>query len=422
MKVLWISNVLFPEACKELGISPPVVGGWMHSGANSLVEINPQIKLAVACLYNGNKLLVLENYHIIHYLIPREGRKQNYNCKLEKYFKEIDLNFNPDIIHIHGTEYPHSLACLKAFGSNKVVVSIQGLVNIYSKFYLGGIPKNEIRKNISIRDLLRNDSLLKQQKRMGKRGSFEIELLKNSKHIIGRTTWDSTNTWAINPKASFHFCNETLRSEFYKKKWDIKKCKRYSIFLSQGHYPIKGLQQIIEALPIILIHFPEAKIYVAGNNILNKPWYKKNGFAKYIDKLIVENYISKDNLSFLGTLNENQMVEQYASANVFLCPSIIENSPNSIGEAQLVGTPCVASYVGGTMDMIKDGETGLLYRYEEIAQLAKHICSIFNDDKLAKYISDNAHFEALKRHDRKNNAFILNSIYAEIINEITLDL
>jgi glycosyltransferase involved in cell wall biosynthesis len=422
MKVLWISNVIFPDACKELNITSPVVGGWMHSGASSLIDVNPFIKLAVACLYKGDKLITIENYNIIYYLIPGEALKQKYNSKLERYFKEIGLKFNPDIIHIHGTEYPHSLACLKTFGSSKVVVSIQGLVNNYSKFYLGGIPKNEIRKNISFRDLLRNDSLLKQQKRMEKRGTFEIELLKNVKHIIGRTTWDSANIWAINPKASYHFCNETLRAEFYKKKWDIRKCKRHSIFLSQGHYPIKGLQQIIEALPIILKHFPESKIYVAGYDFLNKPWYIKNGFANYIKMLLSKNNISKDKLSFLGTLNENQMVEHYASFHVFLCPSIIENSPNSIGEAQLVGTPCIASYVGGTMDMIKDGETGLLYRYEEIVQLANHICSIFKDDSLAEYISDNAHCEALKRHDRINNAFILNSIYCEIIDENTFDL
>jgi len=421
MNVLWLSNVLFPDVCKELNIIPPSVGGWMHSGATLLIDLNPSIKLAVVCLYSGDKLKYIDNYAISYFLIPETGGNQSYNSKLEKYFKEIKLNFKPDIIHIHGTEYPHSLACLKACGSNNVIVSIQGLVSIFAKYYLGGILEKEVRNNRSLRDFIRNDSLLQQQNRMKERGAYEIELIKSVKHIIGRTSWDSSNTWAINSNATYHFCNETLRPSFYKKRWDIKKCQKYSIFLSQAHYPIKGIQQIIKALPIILKHFPQTKVYVAGNDFMNTPWYKKNGFANYLEMLIKQTQVSKDKLIFLGTLNENQMAELYASSHVFLCPSAIENSPNSVGEAQLVGTPCLASYVGGTMDMIQDGKTGLLYRFEEIPLLAKQICRIFENDDLAISLSKKAHDVALIRHDKINNASQLNSIYKQMMNESILD-
>ena len=36
MKVLWISNIIFPEACNDLRMTPPVVGGWMQAGAIAL--------------------------------------------------------------------------------------------------------------------------------------------------------------------------------------------------------------------------------------------------------------------------------------------------------------------------------------------------------------------------------------------------
>lgn len=422
MKVLWLSNVLFPDVCNELKITPPVVGGWMFAGAKMLMDASPSIKLAVASLYSGDKLRSFENYAITYFLIPDKGGNQFYNYLFENYFKEIKIKFKPDLIHIHGTEYPHSLAYIKACGSKNVVVSIQGLVSIFAKHYLGGIPKNDVVKSRSFRDIVRNDSLLQQQKRMEKRGSYEIELIKSVKHIIGRTSWDSSNTWAINSMASYHFCNETLRSSFYKKRWNLESCKKYSIFLSQGHYPIKGIQHLIQALPFILQHFPQTKVYVAGNDFMNTPWYKKNGFANYLEKLMEEVQVSKDNLNFLGTLNENQMVDQYTSAHVFLCPSIIENSPNSVGEAQLIGTPCVASYVGGTMDMIQDGKTGLLYRFEEISLLAKQICRIFENDDLAISLSEKAHDVALIRHDKIKNVSQLNSIYKQMMNESIFDL
>ena len=72
-------------------------------------------------------------------------------------------------------------------------------------------------------------------------------------------------------------------------------------------------------------------------------------------------------------------------------------SPNSVGEAQLIGTPCIASYTGGIMDMITDNETGFLYRYEEIALLAQRVCELFENSKLCEklifvYSSQNRFF------------------------------
>ena len=422
MKVLWLSNVLFPEVCKELNIEPPVVGGWMHSGAEMLMNHNPNIKLAVASLYAGNELHCIEKYAIIYYLIPTKGSNQTYNLNLEKYYKEITTNYQPDIVHIHGSEYPHSLAYVKACGSSKVVVSIQGLVSIYAKHYLGGILEKEIQKNRTLRDVLRKDSLLQQQKKMKRRGVYEIELLKSVQHLIGRTSWDLSNTCGINPKVTYHFCNETLRSSFYKKRWELENCQKHSIFLSQAHYPIKGIQQLIQALPLVLEHFPQTKVYVAGNDFITLPWYRKNNFASYLEKLMLKTRVSRNQIIFLGSLSENQMAEQYRLAHIFVCPSAIENSPNSVGEAQLIGTPCVASYVGGTMDMIKDGETGLLYRFEENALLAKHICTLFADADLSNAISIKARKKAQQRHDKNINASQLNSIYTKISNEIIFDL
>lgn len=64
------------------------------------------------------------------------------------------------------------------------------------------------------------------------------------------------------------------------------------------------------------------------------------------------------------------MKQEYLNANVFICPSSLENSPNSLGEAQILGTPCLASYVGGIPDMMF-GNEGYLYRFEEIEMLAE---------------------------------------------------
>jgi glycosyltransferase involved in cell wall biosynthesis len=416
MKVLWLSNVLFPDVCKEINIETPNISSWVYSGAMALMQVNPEIELAVAALYSGKELMCISNYRIIYYLVPNKGGDVKYNYKLESYYKEIALRFAPDIVHIHGSEYPHSLAYVKACGGKNVIVSIQGMVSVIANYYLGGISKEEIKRNITLRDIVRGDSILVQQKKMRKRGDYERELIKSVNHIVGRTSWDKSNVWTINSGANYHFCNETLRSLFYNHQWTNEGCRKHSIFISQAYYPIKGIHMLIKALPMILRYFPDTKVYVAGNDFFNVEKFRKNGFVNYTEKLMKRLGV-RDCIEFLGELDESEMVKQYLSAHVFVCPSAIENSSNSLGEAQLIGTPCVASYVGGTMDMITDGETGFLYRFEEAPLLAKRICEIFEDKELAERISFNEHKVAAVRHDKVLNATTMNNIYKRIFNE-----
>ena len=163
-----------------------------------------------------------------------------YNKKVEKYFEDIIEEIQPDIIHIFGTEYPHTLAminvCERLSIIDKVVINIQGLISICAKHYYSGIP-NRIINDYTLRDLIKRDNINNQQNKFQQRGKFEIEALKKAKHVIGRTDWDKVCTSQINPTLNYHFCNETLRTEFYKHKWKIEKCEKNSIFISQWNYP-----------------------------------------------------------------------------------------------------------------------------------------------------------------------------------------
>lgn len=417
MKVLWITNTLFPDLCGELGIATPLGGGWVSSSAMTLLKLYPSIQLGVATLHNVEKQKTYIINGITYFLLPSFNDKEKYNQDWEILWKDIQFKFQPDLVHLHGTEYPYGLAYIKACGINRVVASIQGLVTIYARYYLGGINEKKFKSTITLRDIYKQDTILSQQKKLSSRGELEKSLIQSLHHIIGRTSWDKAHIWAINPTSKYHFCNETLREEFYQDRWNLNSCERYSIFLSQAHYPIKGLQQMIKALPIILYHYPKTKVYVAGNNFVTKRGWRLNGFGKYIQQLMKEKGVS-DKIIFTGILSENEICERYLTSHVFVCPSAIENSSNSIGEAQLLGVPCVASCVGGMADIIQNFETGLLYPYEEIEMLASAICKIFSDDQLANKLSKQSKEVATIRHDKITNANVLYSIYDLICKEL----
>ena len=414
MNILWITNILFPEATQLLtgGGELKTSGGWMIGAANALLN-RQDIKLTVASVSNKvSKLTRLEGKQIVYYIIPWGKGNFRINPEYNPYWKTIQDEVNPDVVHIHGTEYSHGYAYMEACGSENVVISIQGLTSASSYYYYYGMTKWDIYSNLTLRDLLKG-TIIDGQKSFKHRGEIEKAMLQKCKHIIGRTSWDRARTWAINPNAKYHFCNETLRNEFYDGSvWDYHQCSKHSIFLSQANYPIKGLHLFLKAMPLILRHYPNTIVRIAGNDITKtESLYDKlkmMGYGLYIKRLIRKLKLD-GKVVFTGNLNAEEMKKEYLKSNVFICPSTIENSPNSLGEAQILGVPCIASYVGGIADMMYGNEENL-YRFEEIEMLAEKVCRIFSDEENQKNMIDTAQ----KRHNPNTNSSMLFSIYESI--------
>jgi L-malate glycosyltransferase len=416
MRILWITNTIFPAPSKAFGFPYPVVGGWMYALEKQL-KLTKDIKLAIATVYKGQEIKSIEIDGVLYYLLPSK-LMDNGQESLGLNWKNICNEFNPDIIHIHGTEHTHGLECMRSCPEMNYVISIQGLISICSRYYYAGIKQLEIIKHITIRDIIRLDSLFQANKNFGRRGIFEKEFIKRSQHIIGRTSWDYTHAKTINPKINYHFCNEILRDSFYNSsKWNVNHKNEFTIFLSQATEPLKGLHQVIKAVALLKEDFPEIKIRIAGQNILRNTSllerFKRGGYGSYLQNMIVKFKLQK-HICFTGTLGEEQMVAEYKNAHIFICPSSIENSPNSLGEAQLIGVPTISAYVGGIPDMVTHGESGLLYRFEEVEMLAENIREIFTNDNLAVRLSINGTKAAEKRHNIQINVGEMIKIYNKV--------
>jgi len=416
MNVLWVTNVALPESSLLMNEKPVPFGGWFASASSALAN-EDDIKLAIAFPKNGlSDVVRLKGKKITFYAFPPISEKEVKFNKQNIYFKKILSEVKTDIVHIFGTEYPHALAMVDACQEEKMVISIQGLMSFISTHCMAGIPE-KVQNRFTIRDIVRQDTLKQQKDKFMKQGVFEIEALRKVKHIIGRTTWDRACTSQINPDAEYHFCNETLRDEFYKHTWEIEKCEKHSIFISQGSYPIKGLHFMLEAMPSIIKKYPDVKLYVGGNNITKsdtiKDKLKISYYGKYIKELI-EKYNLQKNVLFTGILDEKQMCERYLQSHVFVCPSSIENSPNSLGEAMILGLPCVASDVGGVTDLLKHKEEGFVYQADAPYMLAHYVCEIFSSKDLALEFSKKARKHAKITHNVQTNLNNLINIYRQI--------
>ena len=211
-----------------------------------------------------------------------------------------------------------------------------------------------------------------------------------------------------------------MREEFYQDKWKYEQCRKYRIFASSAEYPVKGFHYLLEAMGEITKHYPDAEVVVAGASPFPKQdmfgWLRESVYSKYLKSLIRKNGL-EGKIHVLGFLNAAQMKEEFLKSNVFVLPSTIENSPNSLGEAMVLGVPCIASDVGGVTDLMIHKREGYVYQSTAPYMLAHYIMKVFEDGGKAEMLGELAREHAIKVHSPQANLAALIEIYDDMQSE-----
>lgn len=415
MRILWTVNVIPAALAEALELPAEVLGGWIEAMAAELSR-EESIELAIACKTDSEKSfrIVLDGitYYSLNY--SRQNTKKNLKMRCETIISE----FKPDLIHIEGTEFKHAGAMLEAGEETGVptVVSLQGILNGQYDYQCGHLPIDDMMwqwKNAIAAWLLHLRKTRWYRQRMGP----ERELFIRAKNFIGRTEWDHAHTYFFNPKARYYACSRNLREPFYHIHWDIDRMERHSVYIGNGYYALKGLHFAVQAAALLCREYPDIKLYVAGTppySEHDRRSFIKRGYGTYLRRLIMD-LDMQDHVIFTGSLQAQEVAERLSRVNAYLLCSVAENSPNTLGEAMMVGTPCIASYVGGVLDMATDGEEALIYRDDDPVMLAWKIKELFENNQLAVSLSEKAKKRARLTHDREQNAAQLVRIYHSIL-------
>ena len=379
----------------------------------------PDIELAIACKTEENNSFD-ENVNGVRYISLAYGGKTPLK-ELEALCEKIIDTVKPDLIQVEGTEFLHSRAMLSAGNKRGIptAVSLQGILNGQYQYQCGQLQIDDMMFSSSLKNIFTAWILHLRKTRWFKpRMSVERETIASAKYLIGRTTWDRAHAYKLNPDAKYFTCNRILRAPFYQNYWNVNKMERHSIYIGNGYYALKGAQYVVEVLPQLIREYPDIKVYIAGVKPFvendKRPFYKK-GYGLYLEQRIKELGVG-EHIVFTGPLQAEEVAEKLSQVNVYVLCSAIENSPNTLGEAMMVGTPCVAAYVGGVPDMATDGESALFYRNDDPALLAWAVKRIFDDDELAEKLSSNAKKQAKITHDPKPNSQALYNAYIDILS------
>lgn len=420
MKVLWICNLMPAFLAEAVGIAGTNKEGWIV-GALDTLRAHDEIELAVAFPAKTEEPFHGETEDGITYygFIEDSDHPEQYDAALEASLGMICDEFHPEVIHVFGTEFPHTLAMLRIQEWKKrVIVHLQGVMRECAAVYLADLPQ-DVTERATFRDVVRKDSLWRQLEKYEQRAKHEEEALQLAQYACGRTAFDKEFLESVNPGCTYFSMNETLRSAFYSGAWEAAKATPHRIVMSQGNIPLKAVHHMIEALPQIREKYPDAELYVAGDNVVRESGMvnrlKLSEYGLYLRDLMDRLGVT-DAVHFIGQQNEMQMKEMYLDAHAYVLPSMVENSPNSLGEAMLLGVPCIASRVGGIPSMAEEGEVAF-FEAGDVDDLAAKVLRVFDDEEYALTLSAAGHKRAVLTFDKEANYRMLCWIYETVSKE-----
>ncbi len=400
MKVLWVVNMVLPDAAEALGVKTSYSGSWLIDPLKKLSE-TPYVEMATITYGFVDKPQIITVNNVRHYIFPGAGKRLLFNSKKTLVDCRYVLDdFKPDLIHIYGTEYSIGYSMLKLQPSQPVLVTIQGILTYISREYRGGLPACKYHKLFTVREAMRLKLPLFSELLFRKNAKRERWVLAHAKYVSGRTAHDRAFAAASNPKAKYFQINYNLREDFYTaKKWDQETCEPHTIFTGAATYPLKGLHGLLDALALVKMRHPDVKLYVPGNHTTYKAG---NGYERYLFRKIRKLGL-QDNVVFVGRKSGQEMIQHLQRANVYVLPSSYDTDSLSLCEAQLLGVPVIASMRGGSGELVQDKVSGFCYNYADYPLLAERICQLFEDKALAKTLSENGIRQAECRHAREKN-------------------
>ena len=177
------------------------------------------------------------------------------------------------------------------------------------------------------------------------------------------------------------------------------------LIVSVGRFaPEKGHRYLIEALNTL-----------DRENILWRCTFLGEGELEAELRALAAEYELSESIAFPGFCED--VFSMLLTADVFVLPSLHESSPNALIEAMGIGMPCIASDVGGIVDLIEDEKNGLRVAPQDSTALATALHQVLTEPDFASELGKNARTTIQEKFDSDVSIRKLEEIYVGVISE-----
>ena len=406
MKILWFSNIKLTET--QMSGS----GTWI-SGMNDLLSTYyPDVQIANVTIAKVDTVREEIVRGRSQWVLPKKTTAGD----MDLFVKIID-SYHPDIIQIWGTEFFWATIPFETICPNvPVILDMQGFYSSVLDVLYGDLTMQEIIRCFSIKEFLRpSSSLIALSRRLHKSVNREEEVIRKYKIISVQSNWVKGNVNLLNPKATIYETRIALRPQFFQAvKWNLNRMEPYTIFSTASMIePTKGSFTLLKAFREVKRLLPQTKLLLAGSI---QTGIRKSGYMRLMEQFIYLNGLS-DSISFLGSLNTDDLIKAYLHSNVFVNPSYAESYSLILAESTYLGVPTVATYAGA-MGELGSSKSLLYFSKYDYRACASKIISILTNRELAVKLSIQSITFSEKKHDPKTFAETQFSIYRSVLGQL----
>lgn len=413
MKVLWY-EITVPGRYRSSNIK--TIGGWQDS-LQEIVMQRKEIELYIAfegcigmqtkCIDGVTYIPLVPNMSLIGNKFLRFYDQQYVKRKLLPLFVNAVNEVKPDVIHIFGTEW--GLGEIANYTNIPVVIHLMGCVAPYKNALLP--------PNYSLFDQIKSAGVNPIKHYRLFRGlhyyktwvDFEKNNFRAVENYMGRTAWDKTMCELFHPGCNYYYCSEALRPSFIAETrgWNNPQNDRLQLITVGCSTHWKGMDMVLKTANILKIHGIKFVWKVAGRMSASlKKEIESKEELKFKDCCV----------EFIGEVSSDNLVSLLLLSNIYVHTAYIENSPNSVCEAQYLGLPIIATYVGGIPSLIENRKDGLLVPANDPFTLAYEIALLSLDVERQKIYSRNTKLRARERHAPEKIYNNLIECYVSLIN------
>jgi glycosyltransferase involved in cell wall biosynthesis len=152
--------------------------------------------------------------------------------------------------------------------------------------------------------------------------------------------------------------------------------EKWVVLVGNMHGEVKGHPVLIAAAETVVREFPDVRFVFAGDG------QGRKSFEEQISRLGLEKHFL-----FLGRRDDVPRI--LSCCDIGVLPSQAEGLPNAVLEYMAAGLPTIASRVGGNIEIIEDGRTGLLVPANDSAALGTAILRLLRDSRLSAELANN---------------------------------
>jgi glycosyltransferase involved in cell wall biosynthesis len=170
----------------------------------------------------------------------------------------------------------------------------------------------------------------------------------------------------------------------------------------------KGFAELFSAVAKIKSRYPFARFFVVGPEELDQ--------RDAIPRKLISELAARGQVEFLGWRDD--MAPFYAALDLFVLPSHREGIPRACMEAASSGLPVIASNIRGCREVVRDGESGLLFPVKSSEALAEAIAKLIADRPRAQDMGANGRRHIVQNFDERQVLLRLCSFYEELAEKI----